>query len=122
MLIALLTILLMGGAQTTLLMHISNTQDNVNLVMPKNDERKAALGVLKQMEKLTGSQNKQTNKYVKQLNKAVADHGHSSSDIDRLWGEFHQQRGNFHTQMIDLRFELKEHISREDWLEIFGEG
>ena len=45
MLIALLTILLMGGAQTTLLMHISNTQDNVNLVMPKNDERKAALGV-----------------------------------------------------------------------------
>jgi hypothetical protein len=34
----------------------------------------------------------------------------------------HEARGNLQMEMIDLRFELKEHISREEWEEIFRDS
>ena len=117
MLIALFTILLLNGAPSWLLVDISATQDSVKLVMPKNDERKAALGVLKQMEKATKAQNKLVGKSAKQLSKALAEHDFEAGEIDSMWSEYHKTRANFQVQMIDLRFELKEHISREEWLE-----
>jgi septal ring factor EnvC (AmiA/AmiB activator) len=122
MLIALFTILFMGQTSTTLLGEISDVQDSVKLVMPKNDQRKAAQGILKQMEKATESRNKQLGKSSKQLNKALADHEFDTSAIDRMWSEYHETRKNFQMEMIDLRFELKEQISHEEWEEIFGES
>jgi septal ring factor EnvC (AmiA/AmiB activator) len=121
MLIALFTILLLGGTSSTLLGEISDVQDNIKLVMPKNDQRKAAQGILKQMQKTTEARNKQVGKSSKQLNKALADHEFDASEIDRMWSEYHETRKNFQMEIIDLRFELKEHISREEWKEIFND-
>jgi hypothetical protein len=122
MLIALFTILLLGGTPSGLLVEISDTQDSVKLVMQKNDERKATLGVLKQMEKATKAQNKLVGKSSKQLVKALADHDFNASEIDRMWARYHETRGNFQLEMIDLRFELKDRISREEWAEIFSDS
>jgi len=120
MLIALFTILFLGQTSGALLGEISDVQDSVKLVMPKNDQRKAAQGILKQMEKATEGYNKQLGKSSKQLNKALADHEFDASEIDRMWSEYHETRKSFQLKMIDLRFELKEHISREEWEEIFS--
>ena len=120
MLIALFTILFLGQTSSALLGEISDVQDSVKLVMPKNDQRKAAQGILKQMEKATEARNKQLGKSSKQLNKALADHEFDPIEIDRMWSEYHETRKNFQMKMIDLRFELKEHISREEWEEIFS--
>ena len=122
MLIALFTILFMGQTSTTLLGEISDVQDSVKLVMPKNDQRKAAQGILKQMEKATKARNKQVGKTGKQLNKALADHEFDTSAIDSMWSGYHETRKNFQMEMIDLRFELKEQISHEEWEEVFGES
>ena len=120
MLIALFTILFLGQTSSTLLGEISDVQDSIKVVMPKNDQRKAAQGILKQLEKATKAQNKQVGKSSKQLNKALADHEFDASEIDRMWSEYHETRKSFQMKMIDLRFELKEHISREEWAEIFS--
>jgi hypothetical protein len=122
MLIALITILLLGGTPSALLVEISDIDDSIKLVMPKNDERKAALGVLKQMEKAVKAQNKQVGKSSKQLSKSLSDHDFDDSEIDQMWSEYHEARGNFQLEMIDLRFELKDHISREEWAEIFSDS
>jgi septal ring factor EnvC (AmiA/AmiB activator) len=122
MLIALFTILFLGQTSSTLLGEISDVQDSIKVVMPKNDQRKAAQGILKQMEKATEAHNKQLGKSSKQLNKALADHEFDASEIDRMWSEYHETRKSFQMRMIDLRFELKEHISREEWEEIFSGG
>ena len=122
MLIALFTILFLGGTPSGLLVEISDIQDNIKLVMPKNDQRKAALGVLKQMENATKGQNKQVGKSSKQLTKAFSDRDFDSDEIDQMWDQYHEARGNFQMEMIDLRFELKEHISREEWAEIFSDS
>jgi len=39
-----------------------------------------------------------------------------------MWSEYHEARGNFQMELIDLRFELKEHVSREEWAEIFSDS
>ena len=122
MLIALFTILFLGGTPSGLLVEISDIQDNIKLVMPKNDQRKAALNVLKQMEKATKAQNKQVGKSSKQLTKALSDHVFDHDATDEMWTEYHETRSNFQAELIDLRFELKEHISREQWEEIFGDS
>jgi len=121
MLIALFTILFLSGDPSWLLIDISATQDSIKLVMPKNDERKAAQGVLKKMEKATKAQNKVVGKSAKQLSKALADHDFEAGEIDRMWSEYHETRASFQMQLIDLRFELKEYVNREEWLEIFSD-
>ncbi len=120
MLVALLTALLfLGGSSALSSGMISDAQDNVKQIMAKNDQRKAALNVLKQMEKRTKAQNKITNKFSKQLGKALSDHDFAIEDFDRMWDDYHKDRSSFQRDLIDLRFELKEHISREEWEKLF---
>lgn len=122
MLIALLTILFLGGTPTGLMDYLADVGDEIKLVMPKNDQRKAALNVLKQMEKTTKARNKVVANYSKQLSKTLADHDYDHDEIDRMWAVYHETRSDYQMQMIDLRFELKEYVSREEWEEIFGDG
>ena len=59
MLIALITIFFLGGGSATqLLGNISEVQDRVKIVMPKDDQRSQALSVLNTIEKRTKSRNK----------------------------------------------------------------
>ena len=121
MLIALFTILFLGGGSATqLLGNISEVQDRVKIVMPKDDQRKEALSVLNTMEKRTKSRNKMVKNTVKQMSKELEDHDVTDADIDAVWNDYVQGVDEFHRDMIDLRFELKQHISREEWQQVFG--
>jgi predicted AAA+ superfamily ATPase len=123
MLIALFTILFLGsGSATQLLGNISEVQDRVKIVMPKDDQRSQALSVLKTMEKRTKSRNKMVKDNAKQMRRELEDHGVTDADIDAVWNDYVQGVGEFHRDMIDLRFELKQHISREEWQQVFGRG
>ena len=59
MLIALLTILLLGGGSSVFLEFVSESEDAVKTVMAKDGRQKDALNVLKAMKKRTIGQNKQ---------------------------------------------------------------
>lgn len=90
--------------------------------MVKDDRLRAAQEVVKTMEKRTKDQNKQVDKYAKRLDEALADHDSPTAEIDKLWSKYHALRKNYQLRMVNLRFELKEHITREEWQEIFGEA
>ena len=122
MLIALFTILFLSGTPTGLMDYLSDLGDEIKVAMPKNDQRKAALNVLKRMEKTTKARNKAVANYSKQLSRSLADPNFDHDEIDRMWAEYHEIRSDYQMQMIDLRFELKEYVSREEWEEIFGDG
>jgi hypothetical protein len=122
MLIALFTIMLLGGTPSGMLVELSLIQDNIEAVMVKDDRRKAAQDVVKKMEKRTKDQNKQVGKYAERLDEALSNHDFSTADIDKLWSKYHSLRSNYQRRMVDLRFELKEHITREEWQELFGGG
>jgi hypothetical protein len=119
MLVALLTILLLGGGSNLLIGDIQSVEEQVKLVMEKNDARKSALGTLDEMAKMAKKRDKMLGKMRKKVKKLVADHDSSSEDADKLWSELTSERTEFHADMIKLRFEFKSQLSREAWGEIF---
>ncbi|MEP4147071.1 MAG: hypothetical protein ABJL54_07595 [Halioglobus sp.] len=122
MLINLLTILFLGGTPSGMLVELSNIQDNIEIVVVKNERGKAALDVISRMEQRTKAQNLQVDSTAKLLDEALSVHDFSTAETDNLWNKYHAIRRNHHLYMIELRFELKEHITREEWQEIFGDG
>ncbi len=119
MLTILLINLLFGGGSTELLAYIADTQDSVKLVMPKDTQRKEALNTLKAMKKRTNARNKQERRTAKNLAQAFRDHSANAAEIDAIWVNYFAENDTYNSDMLDLRFELKEHINREEWESIF---
>ncbi len=120
MLIALFTILILGGSSTAMLAFIADTQDSVKIVMVKDERQKEALTTLKAMKKRTNARNKQVKRATKNLNKALGQDDINTADIDAIWAGYFAEIHQYDHDMLDLRFELKEHINREEWEEIFS--
>ena len=119
MLIALFTILILGGSSTALLDFIANTGDNVKVVMSKGEEQKQALRTIKAMKTRTNARNKRVKRAAKDLNKAFGNDDTTNADIDAIWDGYFSDIDQYNHDMLDLRFELREYINREEWQEIF---
>ena len=120
MLIALFTILLLGGSATGMLDYIADTQDTVKAVMEKDDRRKEALGTLKTMKKRTDAHNKMVKRTSKDMSKALSSDETDDAAIDAVWGEYFAQRAAYNGDMLDLRYQLKDHMTREEWQQVFA--
>ena len=120
MLTVLLITLLFGGGSTALLAYIADAQDSVKVVMVKDERQKEALSTLKAIKKRTNARNKEVKRATKDLNKALGQDDINSADIDAIWAGYFAEIDQYDHDMLDLRFELKEHINREEWKEIFS--
>ena len=120
MLIALFTILILGGSNTGTLDFIADSQDEVKVAMEKDDRRKEALSTLKAMKKRTEAHNKVVEGTSKGLNKALADNDVTEADIDTIWYRYFAQREAYNRDLLDLRFQLKDQMTREEWQQVFA--
>ncbi len=120
MLIALFTILILGGSNTGMLNFIADTQDTVKVVMEKDDRRKEALSTLKAIKKRTEAHNKMVKGSSKDLNQALANNDVTEADIDTIWYRYFAQREAYNRDMLDLRFQLKDQMTRKEWQQVFG--
>jgi hypothetical protein len=120
MLIALMTILFLGGSTTGLLEFIAQTEDNIKIVMEKDARQKGALTTVKEMKKRTRARNKQVNKSRKELSKLLGDPGATEADIDATWNIFYAEVESYNADMLDLRFELRERLTRDEWQQVFS--
>jgi hypothetical protein len=121
MLIALFTILLLGGSSTGMLDHIADTQDTVKVVMQKDDRRKEALSTVKAMKKRTNAHNKMVKRASKDLNQTLSSDEGTDADIDTIWDAYFSQRAAYNQDMLDLRYQLKDQMTREEWQQVFAE-
>ncbi len=119
MITALIISMLFGGGSTAMLGYIANAQDSVKIIMVKDGRRKQALSTLKAMKKRTNARNKEVRRATKNLNKALDQDNINAADIDAIWDVYFAEIDQYDNDMLDLRFELKDHISREEWKEIF---
>ncbi len=120
MLIALITILLLGGSSTVMLDYIADTQDTVKVVMEKDDRRKEALGTLKAMKKRANAHNKMVKSASKDMNKTLSGDAVTDADIDVIWDAYFSQRAAYNQDMLDLRYQLKDQMTREEWQQVFA--
>ena len=120
MLIALFTILLLGGSSTGMLDFIADSQDTVKVVMEKDDRRKEALGTLKAMKKQTNARNKMVKRASKDMSKTLSSDEVTEANFDVVWDAYFSQRAAYDQEMLDLRYQLKDQMTREEWQQVFA--
>jgi sugar-specific transcriptional regulator TrmB len=121
MLIALFTILLLGGSATGMLDFIADSQDVVKVVMEKDDRRKEVLATLKETKKRTETHNKMVKGASKDMSAILSNDDVTDADIDTIWDAYFAQRAAYNQDMLDLRFQLKDQMTREEWQQVFAE-
>jgi uncharacterized protein YccT (UPF0319 family) len=121
MLIALFTILFLGGSDTGMLDFIADSQDAVKVVMEKDDRRKEVLATLKETKKRTKAYNKTVKGASKDMSKILSSDDPTDADLDLSWDVYFASRANYNRDMLDLRFQLKDQMTREEWQQVFAE-
>jgi hypothetical protein len=120
MLIALITILLLGGSATGMLDFIADTQGTVKVVMESDDRRKEVLATLKETKKRTEAHNKMVKGTSKDMNTILSSDEVTEADIDAIWQGYFASRADYNRDMLDLRFQLKDQMTREEWQQVFA--
>ena len=103
-----------------MLAFVADAEDSVKTVMVNDDRQKSALRTLKAMKKRTNARNKQVRRAMKDLNKALRQDDIGTADIDAIWAAYFAEVDTYKDDMLDLRWELKAHINREEWESIFS--
>ena len=120
MLIALFTVLLLGGTSSFVLDFVADTRDNVKIVVPKGERQKAALDMLKAMKKTERTYRKHLRTAGKELYKALDLPDDVESELHGVWTAHFAEVQHRNREMLDLRFELREQLTREEWGKIFS--
>jgi hypothetical protein len=120
MLIALFTIMFFGGSSSGVLAFIADTQDSVKSVIVEDQRQKEALITVKATRKRTQELNKDIKRLMKQLQRDLRDHRVQESDIEAIWDEYNELENDYAADVVDLRFQLREQLTREEWEQIFS--
>ena len=122
MLIALFTILFFGGSiDNPVLDLIGDTRKKVETVIVDDERRKEVSSILKAMKKRTSEHQKTARPIAKRMQKALAEHDTSEPGVSTAWDEYFAVRDSYNIDLINLRAELKEQLSREEWQVLFGQ-
>ena len=121
MLIALITILLLGGGDSAVLDFVSYMRDSVDEVVADDERRKDATATLKEMKKLTNTHLKANGKAFKALLGEVSELETDVAATEAIWSDYNRATESYNQQMIDLRFKLRDSLTRSEWERIFVE-
>jgi len=102
-----------------MLSFIGETQDAVKTVMVRDERQKAALDTLKLMKKRTNARNKMVKRASKDMSTTLSIDAATDSDIDTVWDAYFAQRAAYNQDMLDLRYQLKDQLTREEWQQVF---
>ena len=119
MLIAILTILFLGGSSGEMFGFVGDARDRVKQVMPKGEDRAAALDTLDDVKKRLRAHQKDTRKAMKELDAAFRNRATTDDELESIWGAHFERLNTLQRDVIDLRFELREHVDRATWEQVF---
>lgn len=123
MIAALIAILFLGGGvDSSVLDFIAYIRGSVDEHVLDENRRAEARTTLKAMQKLTSANQKANQKAFKAL---LAELSYSETDFDTveaLWGSYYESIESYNVEMIDLRFELRDSLTEDEWQKVFGEA
>jgi len=120
MLVALFTLLFLGGDSHPLMAHLDTYEDRAKTTITDKDRREQALNVLKAFEDVTKAREKVVKRTAKQIGATVGDKNSMVADIDAVWDTYFQDVDAYHTALVDSRDELKQYVTRDEWQAIFS--
>lgn len=120
---ALIALLFMGGSGANFMLDgIDQMKDNVKHQISDETVRKAALDVVERLEDTAKDYGKTDSKDEKALLKLIQDFDSPAADLKANMDASFQQRLAYQKEMIVLRSELKDQLSREQWENVFSKN
>ena len=120
MLIALLTVMLLGGGSYDLSTFIAEGQDNIESAVDDPQRRQTALDILLAMEDFMSSDNSETSALIERTQQAFSEEKvWSAEELDALFAEARSLKAERAERFIELRLELKAALTGEEWAEAF---
>ena len=120
MLIALLTVMLLGGGSYDLSTFIAEGQDNIESAVDDPQRRQTALDILLAMEDFMSSDNSETTALIARTQQAFSEEKvWSAEELDALFAEARSLKTERAERFIELRLELKAALTGEEWAEVF---
>ena len=120
MLIALLTVMLLGGGSYDLSTFIAEGQDNIESAVDDPQRRQTAMDILLAMEDFMSSDNSETSALIERTQQAFSEEKvWSAEELDALFAEARTLKAERAERFIKLRLELKAALTGEEWAEVF---
>ena len=120
MLIALLTVMLLGGGTYDLSTFIAEGQENIESAVENPERRQSALDILAAMEETMAPDNSETTALIERTQQAFSEEKvWSAEELDALFAEASLLKADRAQRFIELRLELKEALTGEEWAEAF---
>ena len=57
--------------------------------------------------------------FHKELGKSIEDREDGTGDMGIIFDQHYENLASYTSDIVDLRFELKDHVSQEEWEQIF---
>jgi len=122
MALALYTIfVLSGGGTFGPMVFIDEALDSAKVAIVEDDRRKEATATLKAMRKRSSEYTKATEKLAKDLGPDTDDRDVSDEDLDEFWDKMVKLNSDYSNDIVEMRFQLRDQLSREEWEAMFRE-
>ena len=123
MIAALIAILFLGGGiEDAVLDYVQYMRGTVKEVVADDERRADARATLNEIKKLTKAHSKSNQKTFKSLLGVMGEMGTEPETVDALWDDYFQTVDSYNERMIDLRFELRDTLTREEWEQMFADS
>lgn len=120
MLIALLTVMLLGGGSYELSTFITEGQENIKSAVEDLERRQTALDILAAMEQSMLSDSGETTALIERARQSFSEEKvWSAEELDALFAEARSLNADRAQRFIELRLELKSSLTSEEWDEAF---
>ena len=123
MIAALIAILFLGGGvDDPVLDYVKFIRSSVEEVVIDEERRAEARATLKEMKKLTSGHSKSNQNTFNSLLVVMSEKETDTETVDALWEDYYQSVDSYNERMIDLRFELRDTLTREEWEQMFADS
>jgi hypothetical protein len=111
--------LLSGGSTLPFARTLEATTADVKKVVPDGAQRKSALSVLEEMDKVAKRYEKARKELDKTLGKLAESRMDSAQGLEAAYVMFENERVATEEQLVELRFRLKDSLTRAEWGKVF---
>jgi len=110
-----------GGGSPAFFDFIADKIDEVKTVMVKDERQKEAINILKLMESRAKQHKKHVKETDKELSALIESRDTNLTEISSIGDRNFENIESYSSDILDLRFKLKEQVTREEWAQIFVE-
>jgi hypothetical protein len=121
MLIAALTIFLLGGGSDNLWLFPEKFNDQVKEAVSEKQKQSEIIAIYDEIKKSTDSYNEEIRIMAEEVSLLNRKPNISETDLDQPIQELLQKRKKMQQEIIDARLQMVTHFQRDEWEKVFAQ-